>query len=462
MSSWEIGEVRHAQGSGAKPYDLKNCDGRVFSCNCPAWRNQGGKKPDVRTCKHLKAERGAAVEEARIAANAGGSPPAAPAALSLVVLTKAGGLPWTDAVFPNEKVPVFSSTADAEARVSELRAADDPMWQTAELKICSEAEARSLKSARSAPGAASPDPSRALLAGNPWETPEEDRARIVAAKELQLGRKLRQDEKTALFGPPVLLANDWWDVEGHDPTGWWMSEKLDGVRAYWDGKDFVSRQGNVFNAPAWFKAIMPSHPLDGELWMGRKMFQKTISVVKTTTPDERWRDVKYVVFDAPHMNEAFETRLMCVEEATLVPQILPAVKRSPHLVFHEQIPCRGEEHLIQELERLTALGAEGIMLRQPGSAYVKGRSSTLLKVKSFKDAEATVVGHEPGKKQHKGKCGGLVLQMPDGKTFNVNAGAEAVRLNPPPVGTRVTYRYTELTDGGIPKCASFVRVRPEE
>ena len=404
MSSWPIGEVRECQGSGSKPYKLKNVDDRVFSCTCPAWCNQGGKKPDVRTCKHLKAERGAAVEEARIAANAGGLPPVA-----------------AQPVAPVQVPPV--------------------------------------------PAGPQGDPIALLMApykDEPWKTPEGVRAQVVALKEQQLGRKLRQDEKTTLFGPPVLLANDWEDVEDLDPSGWWMSEKLDGVRAYWDGKDFVSRQGNAFNAPAWFKAAMPNHPLDGELWMGRKMFQRTISVVKTTVPDERWKDVKYVVFDAPHLKDPFEARLSRLEEVVFGPRSLAGKNPTPHLVFHEQVRCTSTESMLEELAQLVSLGAEGLMLRKPGSLYVKGRSSTLLKVKPFKDAEAVVIGHEPGKKQHKGKCGGLILRMPNGKVFNVNAGAEAVRLDPPKVGTTVTYRYTELTDGGIPKCASFVRVRPEE
>lgn len=44
----------------------------------------------------------------------------------------------------------------------------------------------------------------------------------------------------------ILLAHKW--EPDHDPTGWWMSEKLDGVRAYWDGEAFVSRRGNQFGS----------------------------------------------------------------------------------------------------------------------------------------------------------------------------------------------------------------------
>ena len=64
-----------------------------------------------------------------------------------------------------------------------------------------------------------------------------------------------------------------------DITGWWMSEKLDGVRAYWDGKQFLSRLGNRFHAPPWFVEGFRPTPLDGELWGGRKLFQRTVSIV---------------------------------------------------------------------------------------------------------------------------------------------------------------------------------------
>ena len=58
------GESVEMQGSGAKPYVLKNVGG-VYSCSCPAWRNQS-LGIEQRTCKHLRKYRGAAAEDARI------------------------------------------------------------------------------------------------------------------------------------------------------------------------------------------------------------------------------------------------------------------------------------------------------------------------------------------------------------------------------------------------------------
>jgi len=278
-----------------------------------------------------------------------------------------------------------------------------------------------------------------------------------AAQNLSEGKKLRQDEKAKLYGPPILLAHSFEDYEDDiDVRDWWMSEKLDGVRAYWNGKDFVSRQGNVYPAPDWFKAGLPQFPLDGELWMGRKMFQKTISVVKSAGSGDRWKDVTFMVFDAPEHTGKFEDRMVFLLE-------LEANAAPKHMRVLRQERVHHLNHLLKTLEEECGKGAEGLMIRKPGSAYEVGRSSTILKVKPFKDAEAVVVAHVPGKGKHKGRLGGLEVRMPDGKTFNVGTGlTDEERRSPPRIGATITYRYTETTDGGIPKCASFVSVRDYE
>ena len=99
-------------------------------------------------------------------------------------------------------------------------------------------------------------------------------------------------------GAPALLLAHKWNGKS-DLTGWWMSEKLDGVRAYWTGSQFVSRLGNTYHAPAWFTKSLPKYPLDGELWVGRKLFQKTVSVVRRANAGDEWKNVRYLVFDAP-------------------------------------------------------------------------------------------------------------------------------------------------------------------
>src|SRR5207244_872952 len=230
MPDLRDGESIEMQGSGSRPYVLKNVGG-VYSCTCPAWLNQS-LAIERRTCKHLRKLRGDAAEEARIGS----------------------ALPAT----PRE------ATSEAQA-------------------------------------------------------------------------------------PPLLLAESWDGVA--DPAGWWLSEKLDGVRAYWDGKQFLSRLGNLYHAPDWFIAGLPNVPLDGELWLGRKQFQRTVSIARRQDKSDHWSELSFVVFDAPVLNKDFETRMAFVAECMVSkPQYARAL---------DQQLCHGLDHLRAELTRLDAHGAEG-------------------------------------------------------------------------------------------------------
>ncbi len=331
------GETFEMQGSGSKPYLLKNSGG-VYSCTCPAWRNQST-AIERRTCKHLRKLRGDAAEEARLG----------------------GALP---------QKPVKSNADGTEAA-----------------------------------------------------------------------------------GPPVLLAETW--DNALDLSGWWMSEKLDGVRAYWDGKQFISRQGNLYHTPDWFTDGLPEVPLDGELWVARKSFQRTVGIVRRQDKPGTWKDVRFLIFDAPAAAGPFEDRVKYLQDGC-------AGWKCGYSVLHDHHLCRGLDHLREELQRVEALGGEGLMLRQPGSKYASGRSSTLLKVKTFHDAEAEVVAHEPGKGKHAGKLGAVTVKLPNGKTFSVGTGfKDRERANPPPVGTTITFRYQELSDAGIPRFPSYVGMRAD-
>lgn len=340
------GEETQARGSGSSSYTLKNSGG-VYSCTCPAWRNQS--LGLIRTCKHLRAFRGDDAEIARLgsSANLTGRPPKPP------------------------KPP-------------------------------------------KAPGDT---------------TPNDD-----------------DDE-----GPPVLLAHKW--ENDVDLTGWWLSEKLDGVRAYWDGERFISRLGNEFFAPKWFTAALPKSPLDGELFGGRKQFQRTVGIVKRQDASDLWKELQYVVFDAPHHVGLFEERVAFIE-ATL------AALDVKWLVAHQHELCNGTEHLRAELARVEGLGGEGLMVRQPRSRYEAGRSNTLLKVKSFHDTEARVLGHVEGMGRHKGRLGALLVELPDGTQFNVGTGfSDVERENPPQPGSIITFRYQELSNSGTPRFPSYIGER---
>jgi DNA ligase-1 len=269
-----------------------------------------------------------------------------------------------------------------------------------------------------------------------------------AARPASTGAAEDAEEDAA---PPVLLAHKW-ETET-DITGWWLSEKLDGVRAYWDGKQFLSRLGNRFYPPPWFVEKFPDHPLDGELWGGRKLFQRTVGIVKRQDQSPLWKDLLFVVFDAPAHPGTFEER---IEHARTVIE----ERAIPYARIHEHHPCKDLVHLREELARVEAMGGEGLMARKPRSKYEVGRSSTLLKVKTFHDAEARVIAHAPGAGRHKGRLGALVVELADGTKFNVGTGfSDAERESPPPIGSIVTFRYQELSDAGVPRFPSYVGVR---
>jgi len=270
----------------------------------------------------------------------------------------------------------------------------------------------------------------------------------LTAKENEAGADKPAAEAQA---PHLLLANVW--KPSIDPTGWWMSEKYDGLRGYWDGRKLWSRKGNLIHAPNYFLAELPRDvALDGELWIGYGKFEETISIGRSETPDDRWKLVHYMVFDAPHAPGTFEQRMQFLR-ATLSDQ-----NRFVRIVAQER--CKGAAQLLTERDRVVRLGGEGLMLRQPGSLYEPRRSPTLLKVKPFDDAEATVIGHEPGQGKYAGKLGALRVRTDDGKEFSIGTGlTDAVRDSPPPIGTVITYRFRGLTAKGLPRFPSYLRVR---
>lgn len=252
-----------------------------------------------------------------------------------------------------------------------------------------------------------------------------------------------------------MLAKKW--KPGKDARGWLMSEKLDGFRAYWDGANFYSREGNVFHAPAWFKKGLPRTPLDGELWVGRGKFQQTSSVVGSQGMSDAWKRVTFNVFDAPSHPGGFEERIDAVK-------IL--VKGAPYARAVRHRRAKSEADVTSELARVEGLGGEGLVLRGPGSPYEGRRAGSFLKVKTTHDAEAVITGYYPGKGKHAGVIGGFHVEtLPDdrirgGIRFKLGTGlTDAERRRPPKIGTKVTYSYQGTSDSGTPRFASYVRVR---
>lgn len=252
--------------------------------------------------------------------------------------------------------------------------------------------------------------------------------------------------------PELLLAqvyNDTVDVQQY-----WVSEKLDGVRAYWDGKQLISRGGNVIAAPNWFVAGFPAQALDGELWLGRNQFAATLSVVSKQQPvDSEWQQIRYYLFELPGAAGSFTERIIALQR-------LIAQHNSRYLMLVPQFRLTDNAQLMAKLHELEQAGAEGLMLHHQDAHYKTGRSADLLKLKSYQDSEAEVIGYRPGKGKYQGMVGALVVKTPDGKTFAIGSGlTDDLRQTPPPLGAVVTYRYNGLTQHGLPRFARFLRQR---
>lgn len=252
--------------------------------------------------------------------------------------------------------------------------------------------------------------------------------------------------------PALLLANIYDnDIEVSE---YWVSEKYDGVRAYWNGKHLISRNGNRYNAPKWFTKNFPSEPLDGELWIGHNAFEGLLSTVKKKKPvDNEWKKVTYQVFELPNAEGTFTERLAALE-------LLLKDVDNRYIKLIKQVRFKNHYDLMKELRKVTGDGGEGLMMHYADALYSTGRSDDLLKVKQYKDDEATVIKHLNGRGQFEGMLGALLVENREGKLFKVGTGfSNEERKHPPMVGATISYKYYGKTRYGIPRFASFIRVR---
>lgn len=255
--------------------------------------------------------------------------------------------------------------------------------------------------------------------------------------------------------PALMLARDLGTTEVDVPA-YFVSEKLDGVRARWDGRALWTRGGHRIATPPAFAAGWPDTAMDGELWIARGRFDVVSGIARSTRPDPAaWAPVRFMVFDLPAHTGAFSERVAAMR--TLV-----ARTARPQLQMVEQTRVASRAVLDARLAQVVAAGGEGLMLHHADARYGVGRSNALLKLKPHDDAEARVVAHAPGKGKYTGMLGALVVEHHDGRRFRIGTGfSDAQRADPPPPGSWVTYRYSGLTSTGLPRFARFMRVRDE-
>lgn len=254
--------------------------------------------------------------------------------------------------------------------------------------------------------------------------------------------------------PDPMLATPYRD--GVRVDAFLVSEKLDGVRARWDGRALWTRRGARIVAPATFTRGWSAEPMDGELWIARGRFDDISALVRRVGTDaQAWRDVRFMVFDLPTHPGPFAERVVRMRS-------LVSTARSAHLAMIPQQHLDTRAELEAELARVVAGGGEGLMLHRRDARYRAGRSEDLLKYKPHEDAEAQVVAHLPGKGKYAGMMGALQVRTPDGRHFRIGTGfTDAQRARPPPVGAWLTYRYNGLTSTGLPRFARFMRMRDD-
>ncbi|MES2978862.1 MAG: DNA ligase [Pseudomonadota bacterium] len=264
---------------------------------------------------------------------------------------------------------------------------------------------------------------------------------------------------SAAEAPALMLAKVY--QQGAALDAFWVSEKYDGVRGYWDGHQLLTRGGERVFAPAWFTAGWPASPMDGELWAGHGQFQKAVSTVRQQTPDESaWRGIRFMVFDLPAQPGPFTQRKDALN-------LLVGPRTRPWVVPVSQTKLPHHEALVKLLQTTVAAGGEGLMLHRADSLYRGVRSDDLLKFKPYEDAEARVIAHISGQGKHSAVMGALLVEMlsPAGQVpprFKLGTGfSDAQRRNPPAVGALVTYRFRGVTGSGIPRFASFMRLHED-
>lgn len=232
-----------------------------------------------------------------------------------------------------------------------------------------------------------------------------------------------------------------------------VSEKYDGIRAYWDGKQLWTRHGNRINAPESFTKGFPNQPLDGELWIDFGQFSEMEGLIQQqTSTNEQWQKVHYMVFDLPADNSPFAIRYQHLQ------QVLNAHSQK-NIQLVRQFNVKNTQSLLDQLDKVVAHHGEGLVLHRKNALYLGGRSGHLLKFKPYQDDEAVIIGYRDGHGKYKGLVGALKVRMADGTTFAIGSGlSDELRAHPPKIGSMITFRYNGMTSHDIPRFARFIRM----
>lgn len=260
---------------------------------------------------------------------------------------------------------------------------------------------------------------------------------------------------TAAAANTLQHANYYRNNQNLNISDYYVSEKLDGFRAYWDGNTLKSKNGYSFNAPNWYTENLGNKHLDGELWIGRGQFEKLISILNTVENEEEWHLVNYMIFDMPNEVIPFSQRVKKMQD--YIPSLnLKYVQMIPQI----QVSDHTELNIL--LDKIIKMGGEGLMLHHQNAYYGSGRVNHLLKIKKYDENVGVVISYNSGKGKYKGKVGSLNLRLDDDTVIRVGSGlTDIMRENPPEIGQRIAFIYNGLTNHGKPRFARFKRILNE-
>ena len=248
--------------------------------------------------------------------------------------------------------------------------------------------------------------------------------------------------------PELLLLKTYKD---QNTTNWVMSEKLDGIRAYWDGKQLLTRNGKVIYAPHWFTKGYPNFEIDGELWTKRNDFENISSIVRDKKPSKKWKEIKHYIFEVPNSEGNLLQRLAKVKPY-----------ENEFLKILPQIPIKNTAHQDTFFKEIEFKKGEGIVVRDPNTLYINKRTSKALKVKKFQDTECKIIGYTHGNGKYNGQIGAIKCQLFNKIEFKIGSGMDdKFRKNPPKIGTIVTFKYQNITKYGKPRFPVYLRIREQ-
>lgn len=260
--------------------------------------------------------------------------------------------------------------------------------------------------------------------------------------------------QAALATKPDLFLLKTYD-DSKDVVGWVMSEKLDGIRGFWTGKELVSRGGNPIHAPAWFTQNYPPFAIDGELWTQRGDFENISSIVRSKNANQRWKSITHNIFEVPGQSGGLLKRLSILKEY---------LRKNPnsHLQIIPQTAINTKGQLANFLKEVTTDKGEGVVVRNPDTLYKTGRLPSALKVKQYFDTECIVLEILPGKGKYQNMMGSVLCQTDSGKKLKIGSGfKDKDRANPPAIGSKITFKYYGFTKKGSFKYPVYLRIRQE-